>query len=118
MVRSFWGSSQGISGELLRRSGCSVLGQGLGNGPGLDPQTLHLNAEIFLLLCLGMYLEDHGYKSPKWGYPNYNLLITLLTKSHEPLSRRLFSALRPKLSGANRTGECERFPVHTWGFEL
>ena len=28
-----------------------------------------------------------GYKSPKWGYPNYNLLVTLLTKSHEPLSR-------------------------------
>ena len=27
-----------------------------------------------------------GYKSPKWCYPNYNLLITLLTKSHEPLS--------------------------------
>ena len=23
----------------------------------------------------------------KWGYPNYNLLITLLTKSHEPLSK-------------------------------
>ena len=32
-----------------------------------------------------------GYKSPKWGYPNYKLLITLLTKSHEPPSsqRRL-----------------------------
>ena len=29
-----------------------------------------------------------GYKSAKWGYPNYNLLITLLTKSHEPLSTR------------------------------
>ena len=28
-----------------------------------------------------------GYKSPKWGYPNYNLLIALLTKSHEPLSK-------------------------------
>ena len=27
-----------------------------------------------------------GYKSPKWGYPNYNLLITLLTKSPEPSS--------------------------------
>ena len=27
-----------------------------------------------------------SYKSPKWGYPNYNLLITLRTKSHEPLS--------------------------------
>ena len=26
-----------------------------------------------------------GYKSPKWGYPNYILLITLLTKSHKPL---------------------------------
>ena len=25
--------------------------------------------------------------SPKWGYPNFDLLITLLTKSHEPLSR-------------------------------
>ena len=41
----------------------------------------------------GLYLNDHGtvgynwgYKSPKWGYPNYNLLITLLTKSHEPLN--------------------------------
>ena len=33
------------------------------------------------------YLKDHGtYKSPKWGYPNYNLLITLLTKSPEALS--------------------------------
>ena len=27
-----------------------------------------------------------GYKSPEWGYPNDNLLITLLSKSHEPLS--------------------------------
>ena len=27
-----------------------------------------------------------GYKSPKWGYPNYNLLRTLLTKFHEPSS--------------------------------
>ena len=37
-----------------------------------------------------LYLEDHcnwGYKFPKWGYPSSNLLITLLTKSHEPLSR-------------------------------
>ena len=24
--------------------------------------------------------------SPKWGYPNYNLLIILLNKSHEPSS--------------------------------
>ena len=27
-----------------------------------------------------------GNKSSKWGYPNYNLLITLFTKSHEPVS--------------------------------
>ena len=39
-----------------------------------------------------------GYKSPKWGYPNYNLLITLLTKSHEPLSslyRRAETLVQP-----------------------
>ena len=30
---------------------------------------------------------DWGYRCPKVGYPNFNLLITLLTKSHEPLSR-------------------------------
>ena len=29
-----------------------------------------------------------GVRSPlSGGYPNYTLLITLLTKSHEPLSR-------------------------------
>ena len=42
------------------------------------------------------FLEDHGaqevgynwgYKSPKWGYPNYSLVIYLITKSHEPLSQ-------------------------------
>ena len=27
-----------------------------------------------------------GYESPKCGYPNYNLRITLPTKSHEPVS--------------------------------
>ena len=36
-----------------------------------------------------------GYKSLKRGYPNYNLLITLLTKSHGPSSRVSgFRALR------------------------
>ena len=24
-----------------------------------------------------------GYKSPKWGYPNYNQLLTLRTRSHD-----------------------------------
>ena len=26
-----------------------------------------------------------SYKSPRWSYPRCSLLITLLTKSHEPL---------------------------------
>ena len=48
--------------------------------------------------------------SPKWGYPNYNLLITLLTKSHDPLSigfrvlrLRVFTGLTlAVLQGLNR----------------
>ena len=28
------------------------------------------------------------FESPKWGYPDCNLLITLLTKSHDPPSKK------------------------------
>ena len=38
--------------------------------------------------------HNWGYKSPKWSYPDCNLLITLHTRSHEPLSRPLVSHSR------------------------
>ena len=42
----------------------------------------------FRLLKGSWDLVDYNwsYKSPNWAYPSYNLLITLLTKSHDPLS--------------------------------
>ena len=45
-----------------------------------------------------------GVISPlRWGYPKYNLLITLLTKSHEPLSK-VQEAQSPKHQTRNSKG--------------
>ena len=48
-----------------------------------------------------------GYESPNWGYPNCNLLTTLLTKSHEPLG-----------TGVYRTTLILREPIFALSFAL